>query len=496
MTDELVSVQGISKSFGATIALRDINFSVKEGEVHVLLGENGAGKSTLMKILSGVHKPDTGEIFWKGKKIELANPVDAISTGIAMVYQELALVKHMNAVDNILLGHLPKKKNSNFIDWSSARTQVAEILKSFDLQIDLDRAVRNFNLGVCQLIEIAKVISRNAKLIILDEPTSALTLKEVDTLFFIIERLKKKGISFIYITHKLKEVFTIADRVTVLRDGRMIATLEEVNKRKKTELINLMVGRKLSDQIFKENNVAPKVRFRICNLNDREKLKNINLEVRTGEILGIAGIMGAGMTELSEAIFGLRRIVSGSVEVDDAIITNITPLNAINNKIGLIRNDRKNNLMLHMSIKQNITVSSNEKCVNNGFRIKANETELAEEYVKMLQIVCGDINNSVGSLSGGNQQKVAIARWLCNNSQVLILDDPTRGIDIGAKHEVYGIMNKLTKQGVSIIFISSELPELIGMSDRIIVMRNGEFVSEFTRQDVTQEKIMQYAAGA
>ena len=308
MAEKLISIKGVSKSFGATLALQDINFSINEGEVHVLLGENGAGKSTLMKILSGMHSADTGEVYWKGNKVEFKSPVDALNHGIAMVYQELALVPEMNAIDNILLGQLPLRKRNYLIDWNKAKKQAKEILKSLDQNIDINKPVRLFSLGICQLIEIAKVISRNSKLIILDEPTSALSLREVESLFFIINKLKKRGISFIYITHKLNEVFTIGDRVTILRDGCLIKTLDTFKEDDKGNLISLMVGRELSDHVNKENNLTNEVQFNVNQLTTRKNLKNITFKVHKGEILGIAGIMGSGMSELAETLYGLRKM--------------------------------------------------------------------------------------------------------------------------------------------------------------------------------------------
>jgi ABC-type sugar transport system ATPase subunit len=495
--DILLEMDNIQKRFAGTQALAGVHFEVRPGEVHVLLGENGAGKSTLMKILTGVHQPDEGTIRWHGRPIRIRGPADSLKLGIGMVYQELTLVKNLSVFENIYLGRMPRTRILPFLRWKTAREQAAALLKTMKLDLDIRKPVRSLDLGLQQLVEIARAISRDAKLIILDEPTSALTENEVNLLFETIRKLKSQGLSFIYITHKLKEVFTIGDRVTVLRDGRSIRTFDSLEGVSENDLIRLMVGRTLEDQYPKEINRRRNVILKVRGFGDGSRFHDISFDLHEGEVLGVAGLVGSGTSELAEALFGLsERKVTGNIELFGQPYKPTNPTHAIRRRIGMLKKDRKGSLMLHMPIFRNMSVATFGRFARWGFRKKKEEMAVSEELVRKLKIDCRDVRQAVGELSGGNQQKVAIAKWICNESRLIIMDDPTRGIDVGAKVEVYKLMNELTSRGVGILFISSELPELLGMSDRILVMREGRLVSDRPASECTQEFIMQKAAGS
>lgn len=495
MNATLLEMKAMKKRFKATVALDDVNLEVKTGEVHMLLGENGAGKSTLMKILAGSVQPDEGQIYWEEKPVTIMSPADSLSLGIGMVYQELTLVKQMNVIENIHLGRLPKRKNMGLVNWNKVRHDTQDILKKLELSsLDLNKPVNQFDLGTQQLVEIARAISRESKLIILDEPTSALREDEAEKLFTVIRDLKKQGIAFIYITHKLKEVFAIGDRVTVLRDGKTIGT-EKVKNLDEATLIKMMVGRSLEEQYPKEDHVTDEVILQVDSISDDSTIKRCSFRLHKGEILGIAGLEGSGRTDLVELLFGFGKVKDSQITLFGETYTPRTPHYAISRKIAYLTKDRKKSLLLHMPVYQNITVSSPKKYSSFGFRHRKEELTTAKEYLQKLKVNTNDPQKKVSELSGGNQQKVAIARWLCSQSKIFIMDEPTRGIDIGAKVEVYKLMNQIVKEGGGIILISSEMPELLGMSDRILVMREGNIVGDFHIQENTQELIMQRATG-
>lgn len=496
LTNTLLEMKKIKKRFAGTQALAEVDFEVRKGEVHVLLGENGAGKSTLMKILAGSLLPDEGQICWEGKQVTIKDSFTAISLGINMVYQELTLAKNLSVFENIYLGCLPKKKKLPLIDWKQASNNARVILESLGVDINIKIPLSKYDLGIQQLVEIARAISRNAKLIILDEPTSALSDDEVKNLFETIGILKKQGVSFIYITHKLNEVFAIGDRVTVLMDGHTVGTVESIHEVNEDKLIKMMVGRTIEEQYPKECNcLFDETIFKVHELSDEKNFMDITFELYKGEVLGIAGLEGSGRTELAEALFGLRNIKNGEIMLGEEILTPKSPKMCIKRRIGFLTKDRKSSLLLHMPIYRNITVASLKIFSVLGFRRKEKEITAAVEYSKKLKIDTPNVKVNVASLSGGNQQKVAIAKWLCSKANIFIMDEPTRGIDVGAKVEVYKLINQITQKGAGVILISSEMPELLGISDRIMVMKKGRIVANLPINDCNQEVIMQKAAG-
>lgn len=496
LSGRLLRMENISKRFMATVALDKVSFDVNRGEVHMLLGENGAGKSTLMKILSGMHHPDEGTIWWEDRPIAIHSPADSLRLGIGMVYQELTVVNHLSVFENVCLGQLPSRGRFPFVHWKRAVRETEQIMRMLGLDIDVSRPLYEYELGIRQLTEIARAISRKAKLIILDEPTSALTDKEVDYLFQAIRALKAQGVSFIYITHKLKEIFQIGDRVTVLRDGKAVGTIQDLSQTNEAQLIRMMVGRSLEEQYPKQSHTKPKEILSVHNLGDGRNFNGVSFKLYEGEVLGIAGLVGSGASELAECLYGLRAPAPGAkIRVFSEPYIPTSPAHAIRRGIGMLTKDRKGGLLLHMPIYENITVARKKTFSTFGFLRRAQKRKSADHYVQKLQINCRHTDEAVGNLSGGNQQKVAIAKWLCNDTRLFIMDDPTRGIDVGAKVEVYKLMNEITSKGGGIFLISSELPELLGMSDRILAMREGRIVAEFKAGQCTQEQIMEKVAG-
>lgn len=492
---ELLRMEGISKRFSNTQALDEVNLKINEGEVHILLGENGAGKSTLMKILSGSYHPDSGTIFWHGKRVTLLSPSDSLRLGIAMVYQELTLVNDSSVEENIMLGQFPRKKRSPFVNWNQVSQSAEEVLAKLDLQIDIHRPLHEFDLGMQQLIEIARAISRNAKLIILDEPTSALSSREVGILFKTIRTLTVQGISFIYITHRLQETFEIGERVTILRDGKVAGRCDSLDEINEDDLIKMMVGRKISEQYPKTAHCQDDVLMKITNLSDKRHFHNVGFTLHRGEVIGFAGLVGSGRSEMLKGIFGLSRISSGSIELESMRYQPINSRHALKNGLGLITIERKGNLLLHMPIFINITISKLKELSSFGFRKIKKEKNMGRKYASMLSIVAPNVSVPVASLSGGNQQKVAIARLMASGVKIFLMDDPTRGIDVGAKTEVYKLIDSITEKGCGVILCSSDLQELLGITDKIIVMRRGEAVAEFSTKECSQEMIMAKASG-
>jgi D-xylose transport system ATP-binding protein len=504
VSDEyVIEMRSIIKDFPGVRALNNVTFKVKKGEIHALCGENGAGKSTLMKILSGVYPYGTyeGDIVVDGEVKRFNNTRDSENAGIAIIYQELTLVKYMTVGENIYLGNEPIK--NGIIDWNKVYADAAKLLKELHININPRTKVMNLGVGMQQMVEIAKALSKNAKILILDEPTSALTEAETELLFKILLDLKQRGVTCIYISHKLDEIFHIADTVTVLRDGSTVCT-DCVADMTEDKIITAMVGRELTEQFPRVEHTAKDVVMEIRNytvydpdIPDKKLIDNVSFEIRRGEILGLAGLMGAGRTELASSIFGgfsARR--EGEVYINGEKVDIKTPIDAINNGIAYLSEDRKRyGLVLLMDIAENIALPNYGKIsrfsvIDNNKKIK-----YANSYVKELNIKTPSITQKAANLSGGNQQKVVIAKWLMSEPKVLILDEPTRGIDVGAKHEIYNIMNKLVDQGVAIVMISSELPEILGMSDRILVMHEGKFTGEFNHKEADQEIIMRAATG-
>ncbi len=493
---DLLQLRGISKNFPGVRALSNVHLEVKRGEVHALLGENGAGKSTLMKILSGAYQKDEGDIYWQGKKVEVRQPKDAERLGIGIIYQEFNLVPQMSISENVWLGreHF-LNRTLHLIDWKEMHQQTREYLKEVHLDLDPSRPVAGLGVAHQQMVEIAKALSLNAQLLIMDEPTSALTGKEIDQLYTVIRKLKEKGKSVIFISHHLDEVFEICDRGTVLRDGEYIKTVD-LKETSNDQLIQLMVGRTLDQQYPKVISERGKEALRVEGVCREGYLKDISFSAYSGEILGIAGLVGAGRTELVKAIFGADKIDSGKVYVDGYQVKLDSPQSAILAGMGLLPEDRKyEGLVLKLSVLHNVSMASLNKIQKKGLLQLKMEKIRTQDFINKLRIATPSIDQEVQNLSGGNQQKVVLAKWLASESKVLIFDEPTRGIDVGAKVEVYSLMNTLVQNGAAVIMVSSEMPELLGMSDRILVIYKGTVAGEFTREEATQEKILAAAMG-
>ena len=507
MSEYILEMNDITKVFPGVKALDNVNFKVKKGEVHCLVGENGAGKSTLMKVLSGVYGYGTytGDIVYNGEVQRFKGIADSEDQGIAIIYQELALIPELSVYENIYFGH--EIMRGGTIDWNETIVQAREMLKKVRLDnLDPSTKVKTLGVGVQQLIEIAKALSKNVKLLILDEPTAALNEDDSENLLELIKELQKEGVTSIMISHKLKEVTAIADTITVLRDGATICSLDcHEQAISENEIIKNMVGREI-DNIYpeRENKAFGDVIFNIKNWTvvepntGRQLLKNVSMNVRAGEIVGLQGLMGAGRTELALSIFGntpgYRVYQTGELEFDGQKVYFKTPREAIDAGLAYVSEDRKGNgLVLIQDIKYNTTLANLDELVKGLVVDDNEEVKVANFYKDSINIKAPSVEQKVGNLSGGNQQKVQLAKWMFARPKVLILDEPTRGIDVGAKFEIYSLMNKLVEQGMSIIMISSELPEVLGMSDRIYVMSEGEITGELLREEADEQKIMALA---
>jgi len=492
----VLEMRNITKDFPGVRALDNVHLTLRKGEVHALVGENGAGKSTLVRILFGVHRKDSGRILLRGTEVDIANPSHAQRLGISMVHQELNLVPQMNAAQNIVLGREALRKGTGILDWRAIYSSSRDTLAKVGAEVDLKVPIRKLSVAQRQLIAIAKALSWNAEIIVMDEPTSALTDREVDELFNIIRSLKNNGVSIIFISHHVNEVFDIADRVTVLRDGRNVATCEtsEVDV---DSLIHMMVGRAVSSIFAREQSQRGREALRVEGLERKGVLHDISFTAYEGEILGVAGLVGSGRTELARAIFGADPIDAGKIYVQGELVRIKSPQDAIRKGISLLTEDRKGQgLVLVMPVKDNIVLASIDKISHWLMLNMTKMRDLAKGYVNELGIIPPSLDRAVRYLSGGNQQKVILAKWLCRNSKIFIFDEPTRGIDVGAKVEVHRLMDHLVRSGACVIMISSELPEVIGMSDRILVMRGGRIVAELNQDQVTEEIVMAYATGA
>jgi inositol transport system ATP-binding protein len=489
----ILELEHITKEFPGVKALDNIQLKVRKGTVHALMGENGAGKSTLMKIIFGIYTHDKGTIKYKGQEIKLSGSKDALSRGISMIHQELSPVPQMTVADNIFLG---REATSGF-GWINRRKMIEDTKKLFEtLKIDIDPHSKMIDLSIAntQMVEIATAISYDADLIIMDEPTSAITDKEVEHLFGIIASLKAKGVTIIYISHKMDEIFRICDDITVFRDGQFVGT-KAASELNQESLIQMMVGREIKQVFHKEEAEIGDVVLSVRNLSRKGKFKDISFEVRKGEILGISGLMGAGRTEVIESIFGIQPPESGEIFIHGAKVTIKSPRDAIKHRMGLLTEDRKiTGAFLPLSIRDNMTISNISNYLNKVKFIKGKLVDdMCALFVERLSIKTPNLSQLIINLSGGNQQKVLLARWLLNDPEILILDEPTRGVDVGAKAEIHKIMSRLAQTGKAIIMISSELPEVLGMSDRIVVMHEGFMKGELNREEANQEKIMEMA---
>ncbi len=494
ISENILEMQGISKRFPGVKALDNVSFSCRQGEVHALLGENGAGKSTLIKILSAAYTPDGGEIRFQGELFRHQDPIAAQKAGIGVIYQEFNLVPHLTVAENIFLGREPLV-STGLIDKKHMIREAGKVLQSLGLDIDVNSEAKRLSVAEQQMVEIAKALSLNAELIVMDEPTATLTDREIDYLFGTIRTLKERGKTVIYISHRLEEIFEICDRVTVLKDGSYVGT-RDVESMDKDGLISMMVGRTLADYFPPKVSHKGKKVLEVRNLTRKGVLEDISFEAYEGEILGISGLVGAGRTEMARAIFGADPVDSGEVLIDGEIVQIRNPRDAIEQKIGFATEDRKQQgLILGLSIQKNITLPILKSLKSWGLLRLGDEKSLVDTFIRKLKIAAKDQFVKVKTLSGGNQQKVVLAKWLAKDCKVLILDEPTRGIDVGAKAEIYTLMRELTAQGKAVIMISSELLEVIGVSDRILVMNQGRIAGEVPAEKATEEKIMQYAIG-
>lgn len=488
-------MNGIVKNFPGVKALKNVSFTLRKGEVHAMLGENGAGKSTLMKILTGVYVADEGHITYKGKEVNIHNPKDAQKLGINMIHQELSLFPDLTVEENVFIGREPRKKLLPFVvDDKALRRKTKEILDSMDLAIEADILAGGLSTAQQQMVEIARVLSMDSDVIVMDEPTAALTEKEVLELFRVIKELKQRGVGIVYISHRLEELKHIADRVTVMRDGQYIKTVD-YDETKLASLVADMVGRSLDEKFPPHHKTGSgKALLEIEKLATKGFLDISNFTLREGEILGIYGLMGAGRTEFARALFGADDTEVSKVKIHGERVNIKNPQDAIRVGLGYLTEDRKRDgLALGLSVKDNIVLSNLMEVSDFGVLNDNKIEKISIKYSNDLKIKTPSLNQKAQFLSGGNQQKIILAKWLCRKSKVLIFDEPTRGIDVGAKFEVYELMNRLIESGVGVIMISSELPEILGMSDRIMVMHDGHFTGEFDREDATQEKLLAYA---
>ncbi len=488
----LIDIENISKSFPGVQALNKVSLDVKPGEVVGLMGENGAGKSTLIKILAGVYHKDSGRILFEGNEVNILSPSQSQHLGISVIFQELNLLPNLNIAENIFMGR-EKSSHGIFLNKKETIQEASKLMKEVGLECDPTIRVQDLSLSQRQMVEVAKALSLQSKLIIMDEPTSSLTNRETETLFDIIHKLNQNGVSIMFVSHKIAEVQQICDRVHILRDGNFIGTLE---KKDVTEdkIIQMMVGRILEGIFEKGAAEISDTVLEVRNLSTQKLLKDINFKIRRGEILGFAGLIGAGRTEVMRALFGIDKKTHGTILMEGREITINSPLDAITQGMGFVPEDRKSQgLILGMSVKRNITLPGLNLVSRRGFIQKALENRVADEYIDTLRVKTPHRDQTVANLSGGNQQKVVVAKWLAIHPKLLIVDEPTRGIDIGAKKEIHSLISTLAQKGVAIIMISSELPEILGMSDRIIVMNNGTIQGELSREQATQEKIMELA---
>ena len=494
-SDYILEMSGISKEFPGVKALSKVNFNLKKGEVHALVGENGAGKSTLIKVLAGVHRADEGSIWLRGQKIEARSTKEMIDYGISVIYQELNLIPYLSVAENIFLGREPLNRYTKFIDWKEMYKKVNEIMQLFNMDIDPKTKIHTLGIAYQQVVEIAKALSLQSDIIVMDEPTATLTGHETEKLFNIINTLKREGVSIIYISHRLEEIKIVADRVTVLRDGERVAS-DYLENLKMNDIIRFMVGRELKEMYPKEDVPLGEKLLRVENLSKKGVCEGISFHVKKGEVLGVAGLVGAGRTEMIQLLFGYLKKDRGKIFIHGKEARIKSPRDAVRKGMGLIPEERKKHgLVPGLSLAENISLAILDKFSILGFIKKGKLREIIDSIIEKMDIKTPSINQLVKNLSGGNQQKVVLAKWFLRECDVYIFDEPTRGIDVGAKVEIYRLMEGLAKGGAAIIMISSELPEILNISDRILVMYNGKIVQEFEKGKASQENILRYAIG-
>ena len=489
-----IEMRGIDKSFGSNQVLKQAGFTLESGEVHALMGENGAGKSTLMKILTGVYTKDAGTVLVDGKEVNYKNPQEAEKAGIVFIYQELNVMFDLTVEENLFMG---KEIHGKFgiCDKKAMQKKAQEALNILGVNISPKTVMAELSVGQQQMVEICKALMADAKVIIMDEPTAALTQSETVALFKVIESLRKKGVSMVYISHRMEEIFELCDRITVLRDGSYIG-VKNIPETNMNEIVKMMIGREIGERYPSRNVKIGKEVLKVKELTRKGTFHDVNFSVRAGEVLGVSGLMGAGRTEIMQAIFGNLSYESGTIEIDGKEVKISNPRQAMEHGIGFITEDRKTEgLMLDKSIRENISLCNLRRISKSSVISREAEKNMVAEAIKDLHIKCFGSYHECNNLSGGNQQKVVLAKWILTNPKILILDEPTRGVDIGAKKEIYSIINKLAAQGVAIIMVSSELPEVLGMSDNIMVGREGEVRGIISYEEANQERVMTLATG-
>jgi len=493
--EPIVELVGISKQFGAVQALRGIDLNLYPGEVHALVGENGAGKSTLVKILAGIYRPDAGILKIDGKEVELHNPAQARNAGIAVIHQEPTLFPDLNVAENVFMGRHPRDRFGR-VDWKRMYQEVERLLASLDVRLNVYTPVQGLAVADQQLVEIAKALSLQSRVLIMDEPTAALSAHEVQQLFTIAKQLRERGVAILFVSHRLEEIFELAERVTVFRDGARVGTAP-ISELTTEQIIRQMVGREL-ESLYPKSEVEPgEVILDVKHLTRTGTFEDISFQVRRGEILGFAGLIGAGRTEVARVIFGIDRADAGEIRINGKLVQIHSPKTAMKYGIAYVPEDRhQHGLIMDFSITRNMTLPVLLRQTNVlGLMNQGREREIAQDYSTQLHVRSSGIDQLVKALSGGNQQKVVLAKWLITNPSVLILDEPTRGIDVGSKAEVHRIVSELAGKGLAIILISSDLPEVLAMADRVLVMHEGRVAAEFTHADVDQEKVMFAATG-
>lgn len=489
-----ITMENIHKAFGTNQVLTGVDFDLLDGEVHALMGENGAGKSTMMNVLTGLHARDNGKITIDGKETYFKNPKEAEQSGVTFIHQELNIWPDMTVLENLFIGK-ERKNTFGFLKTAEMKALANKQFDRLSVSIPLDKEAGSCSVGEQQMIEIAKALMTEAKVIIMDEPTAALTEREISKLFDVISSLKKEGVSIVYISHRMEEIFSICDRITVMRDGKTVDT-KAIPATNFDEVVRKMVGRELTDRFPTRNQSLGETVLEVKGLTKRGYFEDINFSVRAGEIVGVSGLMGAGRTEIMRTIFGLDPSDSGEIWLNGKKVDIKTPVQAVKLGIGFITEDRKDEgLILDFSIKDNIVLPTLASFAPKGIIREKSESDFVNMLIKRLTVKTESKDIAVGRLSGGNQQKVVIAKWVGIGPKLLILDEPTRGVDVGAKREIYQLMNELTERGVAIIMVSSELPEILGMSDRILVVHEGKVNGELLKENATQEKIMTLATG-
>lgn len=492
--ETVLRMENITKTFGRTRALSNVDFDLKAGEIHALLGENGAGKSTLIKVLGGIYEPDRGSIWISGEQVKINHVADARKLGIGIIHQEIVLVQHLTVAENIFLGREIRAK-AGIVDKRQEYDTAQKMIDDLGIRLNARDLVKDLTIAQQQLVEIIKAVSFDLKVLVMDEPTSSLSEEEVESLFKIMKRLKEKQVGIIYISHRFDELYRISDRITIMRDGEYIATVE-TKEADSNELVKLMVGRSMTSFYVKDTVEPGEVVLKVDHLTRKPDFEDVSFEVRAGQIVGFSGLMGAGRSEIMLSLFGATRFSSGEITFQGRKRTFRTIKEAIDSGIGMVPEDRKKlGLVLANSVGYNISLAKIRDLAKKGVINRKKKTELVDKYGRELSIKTASMDALVSTLSGGNQQKVLVSKWIATNPVLLILDEPTRGIDIGAKQEIYTIMNELARQGMAIILISSELPEVIHMSDVIYVVRNGRIVKRFEHGEFSQEDIMSYATG-